>query len=117
MTVPGESGGAVGQIREPAAEPLPYAEVTDGEYAARVAQAFTARQFGPAVLLSGDCPRCQHPIVCPIVGEIYRRDAPETSSDPGYRTLLCSCAADHPARPDGLTGCGAYWTLSMEVES
>ncbi|MBX7264627.1 hypothetical protein KIF24_00165 [Micromonospora sp. Llam7] len=106
------------QGAEPAAEPLPYAEVTDAGYAARVAETFTVRQFGPAVLLDGDCPRCQHPITCPIVGEVYRREeeAP-TTADSGYRTVLCGCAADHPARPDGLTGCGAYWTLLLEVEA
>jgi hypothetical protein len=109
--------GASVQGREPAAQPLPYAEVTDEGYATRVAETFSVRQFGPAVLLSGDCPRCQHPISCPIVDEVYRREVPESAGDPGYRTLLCSCAVDHPARPDGLTGCGAYWTVTLEVES
>ncbi|MEV2241398.1 hypothetical protein [Micromonospora sp. NPDC049891] len=103
--------------REPVAEPLPYAEVTDDGYATRVAETFSVRRYGPAVLLSGDCPRCQHPITCPIVGEVYRREASQAPVDPGYRTLLCSCAADHPTRPDGLAGCGAYWTVTLEVES
>ncbi|WP_204003022.1 hypothetical protein [Micromonospora lutea] len=112
-----DGGGAPVQGGEPAAEPLPYAEVTDEGYATEVAETFSVRQFGPAVLLSGDCPRCRHPITCPIVGEVYRREAPAPSIDPGYRTLLCGCAGDHPSRPDGLTGCGAYWTVTLEVES
>ncbi|WP_433529117.1 hypothetical protein ACQPYA_22715 [Micromonospora sp. CA-263727] len=102
---------------EPAAGPLPYAETTDDGYAARVAETFTVREFGPAVLLVGDCPRCQHPISCPVVDHVYRSDAPGGSDDPGYRTVLCTCEADHPSRPEWLTGCGAYWTLRLEVES
>ncbi|MFF5216388.1 hypothetical protein [Micromonospora sp. NPDC000442] len=103
--------------RESAAEPLPYVEVTDEGYATRVAETFSVRRYGPAVLLSGDCPRCQHPISCPIVGEVFRRVASQASVELGYRTLLCSCAAEHPDRPDGLAGCGAYWTVTLEVES
>ncbi|MEV1330038.1 hypothetical protein AB0J20_10730 [Micromonospora costi] len=104
------------QDREPAAGPLPYAEVTDDGYAARAAETFTAREFGPAVLLSGDCPRCRHPITVPVVDEVYRHEVAGAGDDPGYRTLLCTCEADHPARPAGLSGCGAYWTLLLEVE-
>ncbi|MEV6811751.1 hypothetical protein [Micromonospora sp. NPDC051296] len=105
------------QGREPAAGPLPYAEITDEGYAVRVAETFTVQEYGPAVLLNGDCPRCQHPISCPIVNHVYRWSGPGTSGDSGYRTVLCTCEGVHPARPDGLTGCGAYWTLRLEVES
>ncbi|MFI6264176.1 hypothetical protein [Micromonospora sp. NPDC051006] len=107
------------QDREPAAGPgpLPYAEVTDDGYAVWAAETFTAREYGPAVLLSGDCPRCRHPSTYPVVEHVYKHVAPSPSDDPGYRTVLCACEAEHPARPAGLTGCGAYWTLLLEVES
>ncbi|WBB67345.1 hypothetical protein [Micromonospora sp. WMMD812] len=106
------------QDREPTAGagPLPYAEVTDDGYAARAAQTFTVREFGPAVLLSGDCPRCRHPITCPIVDEVYKHDGPPAPAGGDYRTVLCTCDAAHPGQPAALSGCGAYWTLLLEVE-
>ena len=26
---------------------------------------------------------------------------------------MCTCEDDHPNRPEGLSGCGAYWTLTI----
>ncbi|GAB3940766.1 hypothetical protein GCM10027614_24970 [Micromonospora vulcania] len=75
------------------------------------------RELGFAVLLSGQCPRCDHSMSNTLVDDLYRRVAPATAPDLGYRTVLCECDADHPARPDGLRGCGAYWTLRLEVEA
>ncbi|WP_406078902.1 hypothetical protein [Micromonospora sp. NBC_00858] len=102
---------------EPAAGVLPYAEVTDEAYAAQTAASFTVREFEFAVLLSGRCPRCDHTTTSTVVDELYRRDTPAAAQDPGYRTVLCECETDHPARPAGLRGCGAYWTLRLEVEA
>ena len=100
---------------EPATGLLPYAEVTDEAYAARAAVDFTAQEFEYAVVLSGRCPRCDHPSTTTLVDEVYRRDV--QALDPGYRTVLCECEAEHPPRPDGRRGCGAYWTLRLEVEA
>ncbi|WP_121676634.1 hypothetical protein [Micromonospora sp. BL4] len=103
---------------EPTAGPLPYVEVTDEAYAARAAAGFTVREFEFAVLLSGRCPRCDHATTSTVIDELYRREAaPAAEPDPGYRTVLCECEADHPSRPAGLRGCGAYWTLRLEVEA
>ncbi|MEV4657527.1 hypothetical protein [Micromonospora sp. NPDC049301] len=102
---------------EPAADALPYVEVTDEAYAARAAAGFTVREFEFAVLLTGRCPRCDHLMSSSVVDELYRREASAAAPDPGYRTVLCECEADHPARPAGLRGCGAYWTLRLEVEA
>ncbi|MFC3500364.1 hypothetical protein ACFOOK_05200 [Micromonospora krabiensis] len=104
------------QEREPAAgpDPLPYAEVTDDGYAVRAAETFTAREYGPALLLSGDCPRCGHPISWPLVDAVYKNVTPVPSADADHRAVLCTCESEHPARPAGRSGCGAYWTLEVE---
>ncbi|MFC4020213.1 hypothetical protein ACFOW4_20025 [Micromonospora sp. GCM10011542] len=103
----------------PVAGPLPYAEVTDEAYAERAAAGFTAQEFGSAVLLSGLCPRCHHPTTSTLVDELYRRaEQPAApAGEPGHHTVLCECEAEHPSRPEGLLGCGAYWTLRLEVEA
>ncbi|NES39786.1 hypothetical protein G3554_27240 [Micromonospora sp. PPF5-17] len=93
---------------------LPYAEVTDTAYAEQAASGFAARPHGPAVLLSGACPRCGHATTSVLVDELFRREPPPVDPDPGYRTVLCECAAEHPRRPAGMVGCGAYWTLHLE---
>ncbi|TDC28597.1 hypothetical protein E1211_27580 [Micromonospora sp. 15K316] len=103
--------------REPAADALPYAEVTDDGYAVRAAETFTVREFGPALLLSGDCPRCRHPVTFPVVDHVYRHGSAIPPGDPGYRTVLCTCDAEHPGRPAGPAGCGAYWTLRLEART
>ncbi|MBM0233132.1 hypothetical protein JNW91_15435 [Micromonospora sp. STR1_7] len=102
---------------EPVAGALPYAEVTDEAYAARAAADFTVREFEFAVQLSGRCPRCDHSTTSTLVDGLYRRDAPAVAPETDYRTVLCECEADHPARPAGLRGCGAHWTLRLEVEA
>ncbi|MCX5066287.1 hypothetical protein OOJ91_10405 [Micromonospora lupini] len=100
---------------EPGSSPLPYAEVTDEAYATQAAAGFQPQEFEFAVVLSGRCPRCDHPSTTTLVDEVYRKDA--ATPDTGYRTLLCECDAEHPGRPAGLRGCGAYWTLWLEVEA
>ena len=95
-------------------EPLTYAEITDSTYGQRTATTFSARHHGAVVLLSGPCPRCEHATTSALVDEIYRREPAPASVDPGYRTLVCECTADHPRRPAGMVGCGAYWTLVVE---
>ncbi|GAA2195392.1 hypothetical protein [Micromonospora lupini] len=100
---------------EPVSSPLPYAEVTDEAYATQAAAGFQPQEFEFAVVLSGRCPRCDHPSTTTLVDEVYRKDV--AAPDPGYRTLLCECEVEHPGRPAGLRGCGAYWTLWLEVEA
>ncbi|MGV9214717.1 hypothetical protein ACTFTM_22885 [Micromonospora sp. RB23] len=99
----------------PTPSPLPYAEVTDEAYATRAAADFRAEEFEFAVVLSGRCPRCGHASATTLVDEVYRKDA--ATPDEGYRTLLCECEVEHPGCPAGLRGCGAYWTLWLEVEA
>ena len=122
-TVDGPGGGRreVGmRDDEPAAGPLPYVEVTDEAYAAQAAAGFTVRrEFEFAVLLSESMPAVrpldhQHGGRGAVPGGRSSAAAP----DPGYRTVLCECETDHPVAPlAGLRGCGAYWTLRLEVEA
>ncbi|SCG42411.1 hypothetical protein GA0070609_1169 [Micromonospora echinaurantiaca] len=37
-------------------------------------------------------------------------------SGPTYRTIFCTCEVAHPYRAEGQVGCGAYWTLRLDVE-
>ncbi|MFI6072339.1 hypothetical protein ACIA5C_12195 [Actinoplanes sp. NPDC051343] len=95
-------------------QPLPYAEVTDDAYAQEAAATLTAREFGSAVVLSGGCPRCHDPFSFTLVTEVFRDD-PATPA-PTYRTIFCTCVADHPPRAEGQAGCGAYWTVELDTE-
>ena len=96
--------------------PLPYAETTNDEYARLVARTFTAAEPHPGTLvLSGPCPRCTAPIDIPVVTEVFRdrrsRRPDRADREPLVEPMACTCDEDHPDRPDGLQGCGAYWTL------
>lgn len=95
--------------------PLPYAETTDDEYARFVARIFTVTEPQPGTLvLSGMCPRCSAPIDIPVITEVFRawRSRPDRAGgEPRAEPMACTCDEDHPDRPDGLHGCGAYWTL------
>ena len=106
----------------PAAQPLPYREVTDETYARLAAEKFTVEELRPGTLvLRGPCPRCNAIIEVPVVSSIFR-----SSRLPGSRRLhsnsaatgrvepmMCTCADEHPNRPHGAYGCGAYWTLLL----
>lgn len=97
--------------------PLPYAEVTDEAYALEAATTFTVREFDAAVVLSGGCPRCQDPITFTLVDAVFRRESPPAAAAaPTYQTIFCTCEAAHPLRAEGQVGCGAYWTLRLDVE-
>ena len=95
--------------------PLPYVETTEEEYARLVARTFTVAEPQPGTLvLSGPCPRCSAPIDIPIVTEVFRAGRVRGGRAEGGRRaepMACTCEEEHPDRPDGLHGCGAYWTL------
>lgn len=95
---------------------LPYAETTDDEYAQVVARTFTVAEPHPGTLvLSGPCPRCTAPIDIPVVTEVFRvrrsRRLVLEDHEPLVEPMACTCDEEHPDRPDGLQGCGAYWTM------
>jgi hypothetical protein len=38
-----------------------------------------------------------------------RRETADKSVEP----MMCTCAENHPGRPEDVVGCGAYWTLTL----
>jgi len=96
---------------------LPFDEVTDGAYAQTFLATHTAAENRRGVDLRGRCPRCGDPMDFPIVTEIFQSTvAPGHSADrnsPDEKTVLCTCQADHPDKPAGEKGCGAYWNIRL----
>jgi len=104
--------------------PLPYAETTDDAYSATAAKSFTATKLAEGTLvLRGPCPRCHAVIDIPVVSSVFRgsrslggwlrAQAPRPSEDSYTEPMLCTCQDDHPDRPAGRSGCGAYWSLTI----
>jgi hypothetical protein len=105
-------------------EPIPYREVTDPTYAELVAVSFTVEEPEPGILvLRGNCPRCDALLEVPVVGsvfqgmrsinDIFRRRRSTPSGTSHVEPMICTCEDERPNRPDGRTGCGAYWTLLL----
>lgn len=109
---------------------LPYIEITDDSYADLAAKEFTAKQPAPGIILvCGPCPRCRATVEIPVVDALYRsarsirfwrRSAGASGSSGAERQcreepMMCTCEDQHPNRPEGQVGCGAYWTLTISV--
>jgi hypothetical protein len=102
---------------------MPYAETTDDAYAEFAMRHFTVEEIEPGTLvLRGRCPRCRAVTESPVVDAIFRstrglrfwrRASPPVAAAPHVEPMMCDCGEDHPDRPDGLAGCGAYWTLTI----
>lgn len=104
--------------------PVRYAETTDDKYSEDAAQMFEPIQVAKGTLiLRGPCPRCRAVIEIPVVNSIFRssrmlsgrlRGPKAGSSQAAYiEPMLCNCQYEHRDRPDGRSGCGAYWTLTI----
>ncbi|WP_284744157.1 hypothetical protein [Amycolatopsis sp. RTGN1] len=109
-------------VENSATQPMPYHEITDGNFAREAAEHFTVAEPKPGTLvLRGPCPRCSTIIDVPIVKSIFRsrgpfgmrRDSPSRSR---VEPMMCTCNDEHPNRPEGAYGCGAYWTLDLSEE-
>jgi hypothetical protein len=97
---------------------LPYLVITDERYNAHVARTFTVAEPAPGtVVLRGPCPRCEAIIDIPLVDTVFRRSRQHgPGHDPGrsrVEPMLCTCEDEHPNRPTGRKGCGAYWKLIL----
>jgi hypothetical protein len=106
---------------------LPYLETTDDAYGRQAAESFTVEEPAPGTLvLRGPCPRCETLIEIPVVSGLFRlsrsirsplrrkaQNAPETSH---VEPMMCTCQDGHPGRPEGYSGCGAYWTLTIPAQ-
>lgn len=106
--------------------PLPYVEISDDTYSESAAKNFTVTEAAPGTLvLRGPCPRCAAIIETPVVSSIFRssrsladwlpRRAPEIAGSDWVEPMMCTCEDEHPGRPQGRTGCGAHWTLTIST--
>jgi hypothetical protein len=102
--------------------PLAYTETTASEFSEIAASSFAAERMRTGiVMLHGRCPRCASAIAVPIFESVFRlgrkrsrrRTAP---TEPMYHTVVCTCDEDHPGRPAGQLGCGAYWTVELHED-
>jgi hypothetical protein len=110
-------------MTRPDHQALPYAEKTDPEYAKRAAKEMTISTPTPGVdLLSGPCPQCRGEMRVLLPADVVKgargidwfrpRPAPAaTEAEPV--PIICECGLDHPGRPEGEDGCGAYWSLIL----
>ncbi|MFI2644448.1 hypothetical protein [Streptomyces sp. NPDC018610] len=100
---------------------LDYLPVTDDSFATTAAGTFTAKVVSPGTTeLTGPCPRCGAIIRIPVVSGVYksfrlprRRHAPP-ASQALLEPVICTCDDDHPGRPEGDVGCGAFWIFRLE---
>ncbi|MER7955972.1 MULTISPECIES: hypothetical protein [unclassified Streptomyces] len=89
--------------------PLQYQLSSDPLYASTAAAVFTVEDYGDgAAVLRGPCPRCGVSLEVPAFDEVVRAVG---GGDP--LLVVCDCRQEHPGRPDGRTGCGAYWNFLL----
>nr|WP_052166083.1 hypothetical protein [Micromonospora purpureochromogenes] len=105
--------------------PLPYEEVTDHSFAKQAAKEFTLdRPTYGMLVLHGPCPRCRGAMEVPLFDLVVRTtdvtslpprpQPPVDASDSSHvEPIICLCEDEHPGRPAGRKGCGAYWTLAV----
>jgi hypothetical protein len=106
-------------------DPLPYEVTTDDTYPQRAAESFAVDEPSPGILiLRGPCPRCAAVIDVPIVQSVFRgwfpsggrRNRMPRATEPGrVEPMMCTCEDEHPQRPEGTSGCGAFWTLTISA--
>ncbi|GHA94280.1 hypothetical protein GCM10010330_55470 [Streptomyces tendae] len=102
---------------------VPYEEVNQRSFEEESARRFTLVQVAKGTAeLRGPCPRCGTAIQIPLVSGTYksfrlwRRNGVRPTPPPGEvheETVICTCEEDHPGRPEGKIGCGAYWCLEI----
>jgi hypothetical protein len=104
--------------------PLPYTEICEDTFSEKAARTFTATEVSRGTLvLRGPCPRCTDAIDIPLVNSIFKSSRafgwlgggpPKAAEAASYtEPMMCTCQNDHPNRPDGRSGCGAYWVLTI----
>lgn len=115
-------------MSSPGQESRPYSEVSDSGYAEYAADNFTLDMTQPGfTVLRGTCPRCEDFMVYPVLEDVYKTTRPNdgggTSKTPGesdssgrVEPMICTCEGEHPGRPAGAEGCGAYWSLRLTFE-
>ncbi|MEU6367274.1 hypothetical protein ABZ876_16440 [Streptomyces sp. NPDC046931] len=91
----------------------PYRETTAGDFAARYTSGLRIVSADADVaVFSGRCPRCGCDFTYTHTGRVFR--SPRRAPSPAQVPVICTCTADHPGRPPGEEGCGAYWNIILE---
>jgi hypothetical protein len=97
----------------------PYEEISLPDFAERAAKSFKVeRPRLGTMVLRGPCPRCGAVMEFVIVDHLIEGTlGPRPLGHQGHGAgeaavlLYCRCEDEHPLRPAGRKGCGAYWTL------
>ncbi|GGW86857.1 hypothetical protein GCM10010350_84020 [Streptomyces galilaeus] len=119
-------------------EVVEYAMEGRAEWNAAMAASATVRvepdETDPElILVAANCPRCRHDFAHVETLVSYRAISGDDSLRPGIGALLrdaarraamtdrshdifgsCNCLVPHPGSPEGVTGCGASWSLHVE---
>lgn len=110
-------------MTEPSHDPRPYVETTEPDYAVQAAATFSVTEEDDGSVVSGPCPRCKGLIEIRLFDEVVRdwfprlrRGVPVPPVSAG-EPMICTCELDHPQRPPGNVGCGAYWNLVLVAEA
>lgn len=89
---------------------LPFEERTDDEYSQRFVDACSVAEIRRGYLLTGPCPRCTDSMEFELPTGIFLGTGLRATDD--SLPVMCTCKGDHPGRPNGDEGCGAYWTVT-----
>ncbi|MFJ3791256.1 hypothetical protein [Kitasatospora sp. NPDC090091] len=89
---------------------LPYQPVTEPGYAA-AATTFEVHTYDDGALtVNGPCPRCGALLEVPVFDKAFRA----VGGSSGPVLIICNCEDhQHPGRPAGRRGCGAYWKFLL----
>lgn len=97
---------------------MPYHEVTEPGFGDK-ALSFETEQIRGGLILRGACPRCDDLMEFPHVDKVYKgRLLPrrrQSGASGGTLPMMCTCDGEHPGRPSGEDGCGAYWNITLEI--
>ncbi|MGW0854716.1 hypothetical protein [Streptomyces sp. NPDC002690] len=98
-------------------QPVPYQEITEPFYATEVAQNHTLEEaYGDDYVLICTCPRCGAALDVELFEPVYKAaaaGAPPNTTGGNALPVSCVCAGEHVGRPEGRSGCGAYWPLEL----
>ncbi|MFH0173786.1 hypothetical protein ACIA6D_17460 [Streptomyces cacaoi] len=114
------SGGHGRHQADPA---LPYQETSEQHYTTAAFATFTVETADLHLLiLRGPCPRCGAEIEIPVIDTMLSGSraalpfgAAPVPAESRTEPVLCTSAADHPGRPEGAVGCGAYWMAAIPL--
>ncbi|MFJ6723776.1 hypothetical protein ACIQPQ_02560 [Streptomyces sp. NPDC091281] len=98
-------------------QPVPYQEINEPYYAIEVAGSHTLEQaYGDDYVLICTCPRCGAALDVELFEPVYRAAAAgaQANATGGHEIpVSCVCVGEHADRPEGRTGCGAYWPMVL----